>query len=251
MAADFCGGAHTCGVTLYGHTYCWGNQFRGALGNGELVGAIPEPVAVHGGFAFDSIYAGSGTSCALTPIGDAYCWGINDYGRLGDGQPPEPGPETATPSLVVGGLHFLSLAVGGYSVCGITEDRQAYCWGSGGVLGSGTATVSSVPVLVEGDLRWASLSVGNGHTCGLTIEGAAYCWGSNERGQFGTGVTGKASTPQQIASPGTYVSIVAGGNHTCGLTARGTAFCWGQGNYGQLGDGVMADRLLPTQVAAK
>ena len=243
------GGAHTCGVTLDGHTYCWGNQFRGAVGDGALDGATPQPTAVLGGLTFDNVHAGAGTSCGITSEGAAYCWGINDYGMLGDSQPPQAGPENATPSLVASGLRFSSLAVGAYNVCGITEDRRAYCWGYGGVLGNGTANASSVPVLVDGDLRWASLSVGSGHSCGMTIEGAAYCWGNNERGQFGTGVTGRSYSPQLIAERGGYVTITAGGNHTCGLTGEGTAFCWGQGNYGQLGDGVMADRLRPTQVA--
>lgn len=244
------GGAHVCGVTLEGQTYCWGNQFRGGLGNGALDGATPEPVAVSGGLTFDNVYAGAGTSCALTPEGDAYCWGINDYGMLGDSQPPEPGLESATPSRVVGGLRFASLTIGNYNVCGITHDARAYCWGYGGVLGNGSTAPSSSPVPVSGDLSWASLSVGNGHTCGLTTEGAAYCWGNAESGRFGNGDTGVALSPQLIADAGTYVAITAGGRHTCARTAAGTAFCWGEGTYGQLGDGIFATRLRPVQVAA-
>lgn len=246
------GGVHVCGITLDGQAYCWGNQFRGALGNGQLSGASAEPIPVQGGLTFDSIYAGLGTSCALTPEGDAYCWGINDYGMLGDGQPPEPGPETATPSLVVGEHRFATLALGGDHVCGVTRDARAYCWGwnAHGQLGDGSTEPTSSPVLVSGDLRWAFVSVGYAHSCGVTTDGSLFCWGNNERGQFGTGVTGKSSTPEVIAPPGRYVTITAGGNHTCGLTPAGTAFCWGQGNYGQLGDGVMRDRLRPTQVAS-
>lgn len=244
------GGVHVCGITLDGQTYCWGNQFRGALGNGALDGATARPSAVLGGLTFDSVYAGAGTSCGITPEGDAYCWGINDYGMLGDSQPPEPGPETATPSRVVGGLRFTALAIGSYNVCGITHDARAYCWGYGGVLGNGSGAPSSSPMPVSGDLRWASLSVGAGHTCGLTTDGTAYCWGNGERGRFGTGDTSIALSPKLIADTGTYVAITAGGYHTCALTATGTAFCWGQGKYGQLGDGIFADRLRPVQVAA-
>ena len=243
------GGAHTCGVTIENQAYCWGNQFRGALGNGELFGATPHPVAVLGNLAFSSVGAGAGTSCGVTSEGDAYCWGINDYGILGDGQPPEAGPETATPSRVVGGLRFTTLAVGYYNVCGITENARAYCWGYGGVLGNGSTAASSSPVPVSGELRWQSLSAGAGHTCGLTTEGAAYCWGSNEHGELGTGDTAGALVPRLVAPPGTYVAIAAGGNHTCARTAAGTAFCWGQGNYGQLGDGMFEDRSRPVQVA--
>jgi hypothetical protein len=246
------GGAHACGVTLENQAYCWGNQFRGALGNGELAGATPYPVAVLGGLSFAAVYAGLGTSCGITVEGEAYCWGINDYGMLGDSQPPEPGPEIATPSRVVGGLRFTALALGEDHACGIAQDARGYCWGSNatGQLGVESTQSTSSPMLVTGDLRWTSISVGYAHSCGLTTDGSAYCWGNNERGQFGTGDTGKSYAPVVIAGPGTYVAVTAGGNHTCGLTDTGTAFCWGQGNYGQLGDGIFADRLRPVQVAA-
>ncbi|MHB1297821.1 MAG: RCC1 domain-containing protein [Gemmatimonadaceae bacterium] len=246
------GGTHVCGIALDDRTYCWGNQFRGALGNGLRDGSNPQPVEVLGGLTFASVYAGPARSCGLTADGDAYCWGVNDYGQLGDGEPPEPGKHSAAPSRVVGGLRFASLGVGG-TACGVTHDALAYCWGWNpyGQLGDGTTVNSSSPVRVAGNLRWASLSVGNAHSCGLTTDGAAYCWGSNVRGQFGNGSTEDASTPQLIAGAGTYVALATGGNHTCGLTAAGTARCWGQNNYGQVGDGTAgSDRLWPTQVAA-
>lgn len=243
------GMSHVCGVTLAGVTYCWGNGFRGALGNGDLNGGSSEPVAVSGGMTFTAAWAGGGTSCALTADEEAYCWGINDNGMLGDGEPPQPFKESATPIRVVGGLRFRSLAIGNYNVCGITRELSAYCWGYGGVLGNGSTEPSSVPLPVAGDLKWATLSVGNGHTCGLATDGAAHCWGNGRRGRFGTGDTSVALTPRLIAEPGTYVAITAGGEHTCARKSSGAAFCWGRGDYGQLGDGTFADRLQPVQVA--
>lgn len=246
------GVTHVCGITTNGTPYCWGNQFRGALGNGEMFGSSPEPAAVLGGLTFTTVTSGGASSCGLTSQGEAYCWGTNDYGKLGDGHPPAPFLESASPSRVVGDHRFASLAVGGSHVCGVASDGRGYCWGWNryGQLGNATTTDSSSPVLVNGDLRWASLSSGLFHTCGLTVDGAAYCWGSNEEGQFGTGSTGTSSSPELIASAGTYVAITAGGRHTCGRTDSGTLFCWGDGDYGQLGDGVFADRLQPVQVGA-
>ncbi len=246
------GGTHVCGISLDGVTYCWGNNFRGALGlgNGLISGASGEPLRVNSNVTFSAVWAGGGTSCALTPDGKAYCWGINDYGMLGDGQPPEPFRENPTPASVVGGLTFRTLAIGGYNVCGITLAARAFCWGYGGVLGNATTQPSSSPVPVSGDLHWKSLSVGAGHTCGLTTDGATYCWGNGERGRFGDGYTGIALTPRLIALAGTYVSMIAGEYHTCGLNAAGVAFCWGHGDYGQLGHGLFRDELRPVQVVA-
>lgn len=247
------GGSHVCGITLEGATYCWGNNFRGALGlgSGQVSGGSGEPRLVSGSITFAAVWAGSGTSCALTADGDAYCWGINDYGMLGDGRSPEPGLESAAPTRVVGGLRFNSLAIGDYNVCGLTPDLRAYCWGYGGVLGNGSTVPSSSPVPVSGDLTWVSLSVGSGHTCGLATDGAAYCWGNGQRGRFGTGDTSIALTPLVVAKPGTYVAITAGGEHTCAWKSSGTAFCWGRGDFGQLGHGFMRDELRPVQVTAR
>ena len=245
------GSSRMCGITTDDQAFCWGNQFRGALGDGKLFGSNPEPDAVIGGMSFTAIAVGLATVCAIATGGETYCWGVNDYGMLGDGQPPEPFKEQATPSRVVGGHRFVALAVGGYHVCGLTQDARAYCWGWNqyGELGNGTTSHSSVPVLVDGDHRWTSLVAGGVHTCGLTTDGTLYCWGNNVRGQFGNGTQEDSHVPLLIAEPGTYVEIATGGNHTCGLTSAGAAFCWGQGDYGQLGDGVIGDRLVPTRVA--
>jgi len=246
------GGSHVCGVTVEGTAYCWGNNFRGALGlgNGLISGASGEPLRVATGVSFSAVWAGAGTSCALTTDGTAYCWGINDYGMLGDGQSPEPFPENPTPAPVVGGLSFTQLSIGAYNVCGLTLDARAFCWGYGGVLGNGSTQPSSSPVPVSGDHRWKSLSVGAGHSCGLTTDGAAYCWGNGERGRLGTGDTSIALMPRLVAEPGSYATIVAGAQHSCALSSDNVAFCWGRGDHGELGHGLMRDELRPVQVSA-
>ena len=40
---------------------------------------------VPGGLKFESISAGAGHTCGVTPDGSLYCWGRNDKGQLGDG----------------------------------------------------------------------------------------------------------------------------------------------------------------------
>ena len=244
------GGVHTCGITMESRTYCWGNEFRGALGNGRLTySSSPTPTPVLTELTFDSIFAGGATTCALVQGGAAYCWGANDYGRLGDGEPPEPGKERATPGPVVGGLRFVALTMGSHT-CGVTLDERAYCWGWNryGQLGDGGATHRSSPVAVASDLRWLSLSAGGFHTCGLSSSGSVYCWGLNSHGQLGDGSTTDSSTPRMVATTAKFRSLSAGYWHTCGLTDAGTALCWGWGEYGQLGNGSFVDSPRPTPV---
>ena len=92
------GASHTCGVTTSGQAYCWGQGYRGRLGDGSTATHIEQtPVPVSGSLFFASITTGSHT-CALTTSGEAYCWGWNRYGQLGDGTTDDRG----TPVRVVG-----------------------------------------------------------------------------------------------------------------------------------------------------
>jgi alpha-tubulin suppressor-like RCC1 family protein len=142
------GHLHVCGLTLTGEGYCWGDGTRGKLGNGGADQKSAEPVAIAGGLSFKSIGVADRHSCGVATSGDAYCWGANDNGQLGDGS-IEP---RSTPTLVEGGLKFETVSVGGYFSCGITVEGRMYCWGQNkfGQLGDGTMTDRHVPSRVTG-----------------------------------------------------------------------------------------------------
>ena len=83
------GSGHSCGVTAGGQAYCWGANHRGQLGTGNLTSSLV-PVAVASGVRFKEIYAAGANpffafTCAITVQGEAYCWGGNEVGQLGDG----------------------------------------------------------------------------------------------------------------------------------------------------------------------
>ncbi|MEE9213138.1 MAG: hypothetical protein V3U29_10845, partial [Phycisphaeraceae bacterium] len=84
--------------------------------------------------------------CGVTTAGDAYCWGFNFSGALGDGTMTQ----RLTPVPVAGGLSVAAVSAGGGHSCGVTTAGDGYCWGgnSFGDLGDGTTVGSSVPVLV-------------------------------------------------------------------------------------------------------
>jgi alpha-tubulin suppressor-like RCC1 family protein len=83
------GSGHSCGIAPGGRAYCWGANNRGQLGTGnKLSSLVPVPVA--GGLKFKEIYAAGANpfvafTCGLTSTGEAYCWGANEVGELGDG----------------------------------------------------------------------------------------------------------------------------------------------------------------------
>ncbi|HXQ28759.1 MAG TPA: hypothetical protein VN848_05770 [Gemmatimonadales bacterium] len=267
-------GTQMCGVTTSGGAYCWSqwNQY-GQLGNDSYASFAPS--AVSGGLGFSSIVTSNFYhTCALTPAGAAYCWGLNEFGQLGvassvaqqcglvGGEPyPDGGPFYAcslTPVPVGGGLSFASLATSGYFTCGLAQSGQAYCWGSDayGELGHGLANdstcagsvpCSATPVAVAGGLKFVSLAAGFQHACGVTANGAAYCWGYNSFGQLGNGTTDSSDVPVAVGGTQKFTAIAAGHAHTCALTTTEAAYCWGATACDVIGcGGVFYDKAVPT-----
>src|SRR5205814_4297792 len=66
------GGGHTCGVTMSGAAYCWGDGSSGALGIGRPVFYTAPTRPVAGGFSFATISAGDRHTCGVTTSGAAY-----------------------------------------------------------------------------------------------------------------------------------------------------------------------------------
>ena len=244
------GSEHTCGVTTIGDAYCWGWNHKGQLGDGTTGTDRATPNLVSGGHTWTSVSGGRYHTCGVTTVGDAYCWGSDQYGQLGDGTTTD----SSVPVLVSGGHTWAS--VSGDS-CGMTTVGDAYCWGSNqyGQLGDGITTDSNVPVLVSGGHTWASVTNGNDHTCGVTLFNEAYCWGKNAYGQIGDGTTGGGTwtwTPKHnptVVSGGlTWVSLTNGNDHTCGVTTSDVAYCWGSNSRGELGFGTNTHSAVPVKV---
>lgn len=83
---------HTCGLTTAGAVFCWGDDAdlqlgRGQFSGGNGIGTTPVQVAQGeraSGVTFTSVSAGSRHSCAVATDGNAYCWGSNVLGALGN-----------------------------------------------------------------------------------------------------------------------------------------------------------------------
>jgi alpha-tubulin suppressor-like RCC1 family protein len=190
------GATQVCGLTAAGDAYCWGANGNGQGGNGVSGADLAAPTAVAGGLHFTTISAGKSCfvatncgyhTCALVAAGQAYCWGYNGYGELGNGTTTG----SSVPVAVSGGLTFNSISVGGVHTCGLTTAGKAYCWGwnERGTVGDGTNANRSVPTAVAGSLVFAQLEVNANLTCGRTAAGAIYCWGNNAFEQLGAGLS--------------------------------------------------------------
>src|SRR5207247_7662793 len=148
-------------------------------------------------------------SCGLSAAGDAYCWGDNTWGRLG---------EAATslalePTAVNGGIIFLTLSAGAEHTCGIGTGNTAQCWGenASGQLGAAAtetctsasgrtvALCSHLPLPVSTNQIFGSIFAGGHHTCAITTGGKAYCWARTATARFAPATRGGATC--QFSSP--------------------------------------------------
>jgi alpha-tubulin suppressor-like RCC1 family protein len=151
------GGKHTCTVDS-GVLWCWGSNSAGQLGpNGPGSGVSPCPagacsrvpitVPVPVEIAEDGLTLGGQHTCILSTEGDAYCWGDDSAGQLGDGSP---GGFRSTPQPAAPGLRFSVLSAGDTHTCGVSLSGTLYCWGANGDsrLGSIGGTNGSIPLRV-------------------------------------------------------------------------------------------------------
>ncbi len=78
--------SHTCGVTIEGTGYCWGNNGVGQLGAGipDKNSTVPIPVAAT--MRWSVISTGAYHTCGVTVDEKTLCWGFGGFGQLGNGE---------------------------------------------------------------------------------------------------------------------------------------------------------------------
>jgi uncharacterized protein YjdB len=191
----------TCGITTGGTTYCWGANSIGQAGDGGKISYgnvfVATPQQVVGGQTFQSVTLGNQFACALTTLGQAYCWGGNNS-KLGNG--PN-GVDSSSPVQVSGGLLFQSISAGYGHTCGVTTLSQVYCWGLNGSGQLGTTVANgSTPVragAIEAiEVAASGIGTGSGsHSCAISKNRlTVWCWGRNDTGQLGNGATTAGAT---------------------------------------------------------
>lgn len=168
-----------------------------------------------------AIEAGDGNTCVIAS-GQAYCWGSNGYGQVGN----DTNTDQNAPVAVLGPLNgatVTAISTGDLTTCAI-KSGAAYCWGYGdyGQLGNQTTTGSNLPVAVYtgGVLSGktvTAISAGGLFTCVLA-DGAPYCWGYNYYGSLGDGTVTDSTEPVAVDTSGilagrTPTVISSGGSH--------------------------------------
>lgn len=257
------GTSHTCAVASDGTVWCWGSDSYGQLGNGSTATGnrfSPNLIVMPTGKTFTQVSAGVNSTCAITTLGTAYCWGSDATGQLGNGGTLGTQYSPSSVSMPTGKT-FTQLSVGSSHACAVASDGTVWCWGGdgSGQAGNGSATgnVFSPEAIVTTGLpagtRFAGVTAGSSFTCAITVGGAAYCWGTDSSGQLGNDGGGSANVPSLVVAPGVeFVRISAGTSHACAAAAGGAASCWGSDVDLQLGNGAgtTANQVKPSGIDA-
>lgn len=194
------------------------------------------------------VVVGSTHTCALSDDRDLSCWGENDRGQLGTGEPAS--TVHTRPAPVLGDVRVADAAGGiaAYTCALGALDDARRCWGSNDDLnlGLGDASDRSTPALASDAVRFETIATGDRHACALE-EGShrAWCWGSNSHGALGAPAIGaESAAPTPVAGDRAFDEICVGNAFACGVSA-GEVHCWGFNEDYQLGVADSADRGAP------
>ena len=230
------------------------------------------PPATSSGTKFSQVSGGgylvgdqTGYSLAVGSDGNAYAWGNNKFGQLGNGtttrqNTPVPVPKPAgTPT----DFTYVQADAGGYHSLAIGSDGYVYAWGLNdhGQLGNNTKSNSSTPVRVHGPgntgegLKAIQVAAGAWNSMALGTDGTVYTWGSISKG-YSYDCSSPQTVPTAVKNPsnasGVFhaVQISAFWSFYMAIDQDGYVYTWGYNTNGQLGnntsDGTSTTIFHPT-----
>ena len=138
------GSSHSCALHDDGTVSCWGDNWRGEIGNGTTDNYSNAPVRVKNISNATSVSAAIEHTCALHDDATISCWGANEIGQLGNGQEGQ-GKNSAVPVKVQSISDATAAVTGGGGIdgrsCALHQDGTISCWGNmeEGRLGNGSS----------------------------------------------------------------------------------------------------------------
>jgi alpha-tubulin suppressor-like RCC1 family protein len=145
---------HSCVIASDDQAYCWGYNYYRQLGNNSTTSQFNTPQAVVSTGALSGktvkfISIGYQNSCVIASDNNAYCWGANTKGQIGDGGTSISAvPVAVSTSGALSGLTMTSINNGSFHTCATASDDKVYCWGYNnyGQLGNNSTSDSLTPI---------------------------------------------------------------------------------------------------------
>ena len=211
------------------------------------------------GIRFNQVSAGGeqdkilGFSIGVASDGNAYAWGSNQYGQLGQDPAKTTAQNTPTkvplPNGVAAGFTYTQVAAGGAHTLAIGSDGILYSWGRNnhGQLGDGTTKdrFKPQPVNVTSDqpFKAVQISAGAYDSAAIDDQGRVYTWGCENNNYSNTIFSATRMTPTLAKDPngssqGLHaVQVSVKWSFILALDEDGDVYAWGYNTNGQLGNG--------------
>lgn len=217
---------HTLALKHDGTLMAWGNNSRGAVGDGSNEHrSIPVNLALNDVKAV----AAHGHSLALKNDGTVWAWGENNRGQAGGvaGQHP------ITPAQIAGLTDVKAIAAGNSHSVALKNDGSVWSWGVGVARGDGSLTDSAVPVRASID-KVIAVAAGDSFTLALRDDGTLWQFGVTGYSQTGSLAS---PMPERVTGLTDVRTIGAAFTHRIAILADGSVRSWGMNDVGQLGNG--------------
>jgi alpha-tubulin suppressor-like RCC1 family protein len=159
---------------------------------------------------YGAVAGGFYHTLVVTPSGQAWAWGDNLYGSLGNGTTTDryvPGQVTSLTGIkAVAASYGLSLALQS------NGDLWTFGLNNNGQIGDGTTTNRLTPFKAMTGV--ASMAAGELHVLAVKTDGTVWAFGDNAYGQLGQGAPSAIDQKTPIQVPGlTGMSKVAAGQY--------------------------------------
>jgi alpha-tubulin suppressor-like RCC1 family protein len=204
-------------------------------------------------FAIGLTLATPGAVAGTAVAGNAWAWGLNSDGELGNGT-ITPYSGLSTPHQVVNLSYVLTVAGGDQHSLALKSDGTVWAWGNNGwgQLGNGKYGSSPTPVQVPGLSNVTAIASGDLHNLALKSDGTVWGWGFDYFGQVGNGTSGgNVLSPAQVKGLAGVVAVAAGGFTSFALKSDRSVWAWGYNGQGELGNGSSDETAHSTPTKVK
>lgn len=233
-----------------GRVKCWGSNNYGQLGTDSAATFVKAPAYVPGLTRIRQVYAGAYHSCSLDMDGNVKCWGLNNFGQLGNNSVVN----SKIPVAVSGLTKIKNLSLGTYHSCAITNDNLVRCWGHSayGQMGQAITAPQKIPITVPNLSGVKVIASGGLHSCAVVADNTVKCWGANvagyEHGQVGGANLKGVLIPVAVAGLTGIKALSLGNRHSCAVTTSNLVKCWGRHLFASNGVFAVKDTNVPVDI---